>query len=96
MKKHSTDQATDQPQGAGVTSQGGPIPIPCGATTYVDWDRPSRKVMEYMVKNPEFYLKMTEPGARKMMAQDIADAAKELGVSGGNMEKLQGRLKKMK
>lgn len=96
MRKHSTEQAINQPQGAGVTSQGGPIPIPCGGTAYVDWDRPSRKVMEYMVQNPEFYLKMTEPGARKMMAQDIADAARELGMSGDNLKKLDSRLREMK
>lgn len=96
MKKHTSDQATHQPQGAGVTSQGGPIPIPCGATTYVDWDKPSRKVMEYMVENPEFYLKITEPRARKMMAQDILDAARELGVKGDRLEKLSGRIKEMR
>lgn len=95
MEKFTPDQPAEQPQGAGVTSQGGPIPIPCGATTYVDWDRPSRRIMEYMVENPEFYLKMTEPRARETMAQDILDAARELGVRGEQLERLSGRVKEM-
>lgn len=95
MKRFSTAESVEQPQGAGVTSQGGPIPIPCGAVKYVDWDRPSRKVMEYMVENPEFYLKITEPRAREMMGQDILDAAKELGMRGDELEKLNSRVKEM-
>ena len=95
MKASKLDQTCGAPQGAGVTSQGGPIPIPCGATSYVDWDRPSPRIMEYMVENPEFYLKMTEPRAREMMGQDIIDAARELGIRGEQLEELTGRIKEM-
>lgn len=82
---------------SGIAANGGPYPLPpaSGSTGmgYVDWDRPSPKVLELMVENPEFYLKSLRPEDRELMLRDLEDACEQIRC---NKEKLMKRVQEFR
>ncbi|KAB7627788.1 hypothetical protein [Alkalilimnicola sp. S0819] len=88
VRQESAEHTSTVECGNGLAANGGPIPIPCGGTAYVDWDRPSREIMKTMVENPEFYMRGLSPRDRKRMEGDLMDMAKQLGMEGRMKERM--------
>lgn len=74
---------------SGLAANGGPYPLPTedGGFGYVDWDRPSRRVLEVMTGNPEFYLKALRPEDRGLLIHDLQDMCDQIECNKPEMMK---------